>query len=78
MALSKRFFRRWFMKRKYKSEILKVIHEDAVGNFEVGAIDSEKMKEFDDLCLEKETTAGTCSTGSKSARLSVEVYAAGQ
>jgi DNA-binding transcriptional regulator YiaG len=66
------------MKRKYKSEILKVIHEDAVGNFEVGAIDSEKMKEFDELCLEKETTADAHSARSKSVRQSVGAYAAGQ
>lgn len=37
------------MGKKFKGETLKVIHEDAVGNFEIGAIDSEKMKEFDEL-----------------------------
>ncbi|MDR2803423.1 MAG: XRE family transcriptional regulator [Treponema sp.] len=42
------------MEKKYKSEILQVIHEDAVGNFEVGAIDAQKMKEFDKMCLVEE------------------------
>ena len=39
---------------KYKSEIFEVIHQDAVANFEVGAISEAKMKEFDEMCLVKE------------------------
>ncbi|MDR0290290.1 MAG: XRE family transcriptional regulator [Treponema sp.] len=39
---------------KYKSEIFEVIHQDAVANFEVGAISEAKMKEFDKMCLVKE------------------------
>jgi DNA-binding transcriptional regulator YiaG len=64
------------MRKKFKSEILKVIYEDAVGNFEIGAIDSEKMREFDELCLEKEVTSNARSAGSKSVRQSA--YAAGR
>jgi putative transcriptional regulator len=39
---------------KYKSEIFEVIHQDAIANFEVGAITEAKMKEFDKMCLVKE------------------------
>jgi putative transcriptional regulator len=39
---------------KYKSEIFEVIHQDAIANFEVGAISEAKMKEFDEMCLVKE------------------------
>jgi len=39
---------------KYKSEILKVIHQDAMADFEVGAISEKEMKEFDKMCLVKE------------------------
>jgi DNA-binding transcriptional regulator YiaG len=64
------------MKKKYKSEILQVIHEDAVGNFEVGAINAEKMKEFDELCLEKEARADKHPAVNEPVR-SAGVYAAG-
>jgi len=39
---------------KYKSEIYEVIHQDAVANFEIGAISKAEMKEFDEMCLVKE------------------------
>jgi putative transcriptional regulator len=40
--------------RKYKSEIYEVIHQDAMANFEVGAISKARMKEYDDMCLVQE------------------------
>jgi len=40
--------------RKYKSEIFEVIHQDAMANFEVGAISEARMKEYDDMCFVKE------------------------
>ncbi|MCL2067197.1 MAG: hypothetical protein FWG99_06995 [Treponema sp.] len=42
---------------KYKSEIYEVVHQDAVANFEIGAISELEMREFDDMCLVQE--AGT-------------------
>jgi putative transcriptional regulator len=39
------------MKKKYDSEILEIIHQDAQGLFEIGAIDAARMREFDEMCL---------------------------
>ena len=39
---------------KYKSEIYEVVHQDAVANFEVGAISEAEMREFDEMCLAQE------------------------
>jgi DNA-binding transcriptional regulator YiaG len=39
---------------KYKSEILEVVHEDATAMFEVGAISTAQMREFDKMCLVQE------------------------
>ena len=39
---------------KYKSEIYEVIHQDAVADFEVGAISEARMHEYDEMCLAKE------------------------
>ena len=46
---------------KYKSEIYEIVHQDAVANFEVGAISDDEMREFDKMCLaqEPETEYGT-------------------
>jgi len=43
--------------KKYKSEIYKAIHEDAVANFEVGAISEARMREYDKKCLVREPHA---------------------
>jgi len=40
---------------KYKSEIYEVIHQDAMADFEVGAISEEKMREYDKMCLVQES-----------------------
>jgi hypothetical protein len=37
--------------KKYRSEILRSCHEDAVAMFEVGAIDAREMHEYDVGCL---------------------------
>lgn len=39
------------MVKKYKSEAMAAIHETMEGLFEVGAIDKQTMREFDDACL---------------------------
>jgi DNA-binding transcriptional regulator YiaG len=43
---------------KYKSEICKAMHQDATADFEVGAISSARLREYDEMCLvrEDETT----------------------
>ena len=39
------------MKKAYKSEIMEAIHEEAQALFEVGAINEERMMEYDSACL---------------------------
>jgi len=39
---------------KYKSDIYETIHENAIANYEVGAISAERMLEYDEMCLVKE------------------------
>jgi DNA-binding transcriptional regulator YiaG len=43
------------VKKKYQSEQLMVIHQDAVGLYELGFIDDAAMREFDKDCLVPET-----------------------
>ncbi|MCL2042980.1 MAG: hypothetical protein FWG89_02450 [Treponema sp.] len=38
---------------KYKSNILEMIHENAMANFEIGAISEARMQEYDEMCLVK-------------------------
>ena len=40
---------------RYKSEIYEVIHQDAVADFEIGAISEARMKEYSEMCLVKES-----------------------
>ena len=40
--------------KKYKSEIYKVVHEDAKACFEVGAISEERMRYYDEKCFVEE------------------------
>ena len=42
---------------QYKSEICEVIHQDAMANFEVGAISEDRMREYDEMCLVQEGEA---------------------
>ena len=39
------------MKKKYQSNIMEAIHEEAVALFEAGAIDKKRMAEYDHACL---------------------------
>jgi DNA-binding transcriptional regulator YiaG len=36
---------------KYKSEILQVLHEDAVEMYKIGGITEASMREYDEACL---------------------------
>ena len=40
--------------RKYKSEIYEVLHQDALADFEVGAISEDRMREYGEMCFVKE------------------------
>jgi DNA-binding transcriptional regulator YiaG len=42
------------MDKRYKSEILMVLHHEALANFEVGAISEGRMREWDNKCLVRE------------------------
>ncbi|MDR3301524.1 MAG: XRE family transcriptional regulator [Spirochaetaceae bacterium] len=44
------------MKKRYQSEILGVIHQDAQAMFKVGAISEARMREYDRDCLVPETS----------------------
>jgi putative transcriptional regulator len=39
---------------KYKSDIYEAIHQDAIADYEVGAISEAKMREYDEMCLTQE------------------------
>ena len=39
------------MKKKYQSKIMEAIHEEAQALFEAGAIDEQRMNEYDRACL---------------------------
>ena len=41
--------------KKYKSEALKVIHQDAEGLHRLGIIKDNEMKDYDEGCLVKES-----------------------
>jgi DNA-binding transcriptional regulator YiaG len=45
------------VKKKYRSEQLMVIHQDAAGLYELGLIDDATMREFDKDCLVTEPKA---------------------
>jgi DNA-binding transcriptional regulator YiaG len=45
------------MKRKYQSEILGVVHQDAEAMYAVGAISEVEMKEYDEDCLVSESVS---------------------
>ena len=58
------------MKKKYESEMLQVIHEDAKGMHESGIISDERMCEYDKMCLiqePKKTRKTVTSTRAKPA-----------
>jgi DNA-binding transcriptional regulator YiaG len=42
------------MARKYQSELLGVIHQDALADYQLGIIGDEEMREYDKDCLVSE------------------------
>jgi len=43
-------------KMKYKSEILEVLHENAVEMYKIGGITETSMREYDEMCLSNPKT----------------------
>jgi DNA-binding transcriptional regulator YiaG len=48
---------------KYKSEIYEAIHQDAIADYEVGAISEAKLREYDKMCLTQETSGDNTANG---------------
>jgi DNA-binding transcriptional regulator YiaG len=46
---------------KYKSEILEVLHENAVEMYKVGGITEASMREYDEMCLANPKTKNKSS-----------------
>jgi DNA-binding transcriptional regulator YiaG len=42
------------MARKYQSELLGVLHQDALADYQLGIISDEEMREYDEDCLVSE------------------------
>jgi DNA-binding transcriptional regulator YiaG len=42
--------------KKYQSEISKVLYQDAKAMHRAGIISDERMREYDEMCLEKPAT----------------------
>ena len=38
---------------EYKSDILKSIYQDAIADYEIGAISESRMQEYEKMCLVK-------------------------
>jgi len=46
---------------KYKSEILEVLHENAVEMYKIGGITEASMREYDEMCLANPKTENKSS-----------------
>ena len=48
---------------KYESDILEMIHENAMLDFKMGFISEARMREFDELCLTPEALQNNTAQG---------------
>jgi DNA-binding transcriptional regulator YiaG len=48
---------------KYKSEILEVLHENAVEMYKIGGITEASMREYYEVCLSSETSGNNTAKG---------------
>ncbi len=62
------------MPKRYKSEPMAAIHETAQGLHKVGAIDSKRMRKFDQMCLADEAKKPTKFASRKSTALQFQVF----
>jgi hypothetical protein len=53
------------MEKKYQSEILMVLHQDAVGLHQLGIISDDEMRQWDEGCLVPEPTPKAGGVGKK-------------
>jgi DNA-binding transcriptional regulator YiaG len=60
------------MDRKYRSEAMEPIYENALGNFEVGAITREELEEYERACFVSEDSV---MSSVERAGMSVPAYA---
>jgi DNA-binding transcriptional regulator YiaG len=67
--------------KKYKSELRKAMHQDAVSLYKVGAISEAEMRHFDEACLVLPAAPVSCTATQESAVLphsGAPVYARGK
>jgi len=48
---------------KYESDILEMIHENAIANFKIGILSEEDMRKYDKLCLPEEVLQDNAAHG---------------
>jgi DNA-binding transcriptional regulator YiaG len=48
---------------KYESDILEMLHENAMTEFKLGLISEAEMREYDELCLPEEALQDTTAQG---------------
>jgi DNA-binding transcriptional regulator YiaG len=48
---------------KYESDILEMIHENALTEFRLGLISEAEMREYDELCLPEEALQSNTAQG---------------
>ncbi|GHU62110.1 hypothetical protein FACS189445_4800 [Spirochaetia bacterium] len=52
--------------KKYESELMKVLHEQAVYFFKEGIISADEMKEYDEDCLVQKADTANVAPGKRS------------
>ena len=57
---------------KYESDILKMIHENAITEFQLGLISEAEMHEYDEVCLTPETLQDTAKGNIANETISIE------
>jgi len=57
---------------KYKSEILEVLHENAVEMYKIGGITEASMREYDEMCLTPETLRSNTASGTVRETVNIE------
>ena len=48
---------------KYESDILEMIHENAIANYKIGIFSEADMREYDELCLTPEALRDNVAQG---------------
>ena len=48
---------------KYESDILEMIHENAIANYKIGIFSEADMREYDELCLTKKALRDKAAKG---------------